>query len=164
MTCAASIFRVQQDKGHFPEKTTVCQGIFKFVQKKSSGEGLVNWKQRLLKTVDCYIATMSRWFVLCLSKFYHVLLQYVILIFKSYFAHCSNIWIYSYKGDYIWKIKPSACPCLNLICKACRVNKWVPSWIFCAYVHNILCAWWSQPFLIYFLHAYLTHTSILQHN
>ena len=64
--------------------------------------------------------------------------------------------MYSYKGDYIWKVKPSVYPCLNLICKACRVNKWVPSWIFSAYVHNILCAWWSQPFLIYFLHAYLT--------
>ena len=36
----------------------LCQGMFKFVQKKNPGEGFVNLKQRLLKTVDIY--TMAR--------------------------------------------------------------------------------------------------------
>ena len=35
-----------------------CRGMLKFVQKKCQGEGFVNLKQRILKTVDIY--TMAR--------------------------------------------------------------------------------------------------------
>ena len=87
------------------QRKTVCQGIFKFVWKKYLSEGLVTWKQRLLKTVHYF--TMSRQFLLSnlnsVLTVCHQMFQKLFCTLHLPSSFCLHVYTIA-TCDYYWKL------------------------------------------------------------